>query len=46
MTHLLGIVDVAVVQNEDALRTRVRIGKGDLNTTLDSEDQTNTITYH
>jgi len=28
-------VDVAVVQDEDALRTWVRIGKGDLSAALD-----------
>jgi len=32
------MVDVAVVQDEDASRTQVRIGKGDLNATLDSKN--------
>ena len=39
--HLLRMVDVAVVQHENASRTRVRIGKGDLNAALDSKDRTN-----
>jgi hypothetical protein len=36
--HLPRMVDVAVVQDEDALRTWVRIGKGDLSAVLDSKN--------
>ena len=35
--HFVGVMDVAVVENEDASRTWVGISKGDLHAALESQ---------
>ena len=44
--HFFGVMNIAVVENEYASRTWVRIGKGDLHAALDITRYENVYTYY